>query len=535
MKNFNKILIAIFAVSMVFSSCKKKPTDDIDLIVTNDFSKSTATFQFVDAKTGVQIDLDINQNLEISISGPDKDKIVDNAGSSNPKAVNGFLGLALKEGLLPSASNPINFSVIAKADGYLTTSVNVFMHEEGNQHIIVTMVDINNTPSGVSAEVATILSVPASGIIPTTFTLSPAATPLTGTTAEITIPAGTKFMDKNGDAVSGNINAKMVYFNNMEESSVAAFPGGLSNINTVNDEDGIDFKTAGFVAMNLTASNGKEIKQFGQPVQMRVSIPDGTTDGDGNVIQAGTIVPIWSYDPETAEWRLEANPVATLNAGKLEVNYEMTHLSYWNLDWKNAQRCSYGSTITFTSCMNQFYNGYIKFSPIGGGGNSYYPYYTKNIQNNSSFTLRNAPSSPTRITVYKNYFEMMQNQNGISKDFNSLCAPSSQTMNLSSWPGFVCPTTLTIQIDANCSGANRTIRPTCAIYAKKNGTNFWFFVGYMINGNMVTYALNQGETYLFKVQIGNQLFTAPNTFTVTQQNYFLNMTLNSNICALLQF
>ncbi len=48
-------------------------------------------------------------------------------------------------------------------------------------------------------------------------------------------------------------------------------------------------------------------------------------------------------------------------------------------------------------------------------------------------------------------------------------------------------------------------------------------------------SLNQGDTYLFKVQIGSQLFTAPNNFTVTEQNYNLNMTLNSNICALLQF
>jgi hypothetical protein len=535
MKKITILVVALLAFSISNSSCKKKPTDDLELIVTNDFSKATATFQFVDAKTGEQIDLDVNKNLSITIAGKDKDKIVDNAGGSNPDAVKGFLGIALKEGLVPLGSNPFNFSVIAHADGYLSTSVNVFMNEEGNQHIIVPMVNLSDTPSGVSAESATISSVPASGVTNSVFTLSPAATPSTGTTAAVTIPAGTKLMDKNGNVVSGNISASLVYFNNMEESAVASFPGGLSGINTSNDEDGINFKTAGFVAMNLTSASGTAVKQFDQAISMTVSIPDGTTDGDGNVISAGTIVPIWSYDPETAEWKLEANPVVVMNAGKLEVTYEMTHLSYWNLDWKNSLRCSLGSQIKFTSCMNQFYNGYVKFSPIGGGGYSYYPYYTKNIMNGSSFSLMNAPSSPTKITVYKNYFEMMNNQNGISKDFNSLCAPSLQTMDLSTWPGFVCPVSLTVQIDATCSGVNRTIRPSCAVYAQKTGTNYWFFVGYMINGNLQTFSLNQGDTYLFKVQIGSQLFTAPNNFTVTEQNYNLNMTLNSNICALLQF
>jgi hypothetical protein len=175
------------------------------------------------------------------------------------------------------------------------------------------------------------------------------------------------------------------------------------------------FTTAGFVAIELTDDAGNKVKEFGSTgegedakknsieVKMQVDVNTANscpmnytgdlaqetvaafakdsakaTDGayfrkgacvssDGTVIQgrtikAGDIVPVWSYDADVAEWSFESYGVAQVNsddASVFDVAVQVTHLSYWNLDFFNWREPNRGQCGT---------NGKVNFNIKYAGG-----------------------------------------------------------------------------------------------------------------------------------------------------------------------
>lgn len=175
------------------------------------------------------------------------------------------------------------------------------------------------------------------------------------------------------------------------------------------------FTTAGFVAIELTDEAGNKVKEFGSTgegedakknsieVKMQVDVNTANscpmnytgdlaqetvaafakdsakaTDGayfrkgacvssDGTVIKgrtikAGDIVPVWSYDADVAEWSFESYGVAQVNpddASVFDVAVQVTHLSYWNLDFFNWREPNRGQCGT---------NGQVNFKIKYAGG-----------------------------------------------------------------------------------------------------------------------------------------------------------------------
>lgn len=122
-----------------------------------------------------------------------------------------------EEGVVPSRTNQVFFTVHAQTAGYLTASKEVVILQEGHQHIVVEMINISDAPTGLSISEDEITAVPSSGVTDSEFTLSPSTSSTTGTTATVTIPAGTKLMDINSSAASGNVTATLAYSNPEEE------------------------------------------------------------------------------------------------------------------------------------------------------------------------------------------------------------------------------------------------------------------------------------------------------------------------------
>ncbi|GMM85944.1 hypothetical protein [Pseudoalteromonas sp. MTN2-4] len=76
--------------------------------------------------------------------------------------------------------------------------------------------------------------------------------------------------------------------------------------------------------------------------------PDGTAI-ESRTIKAGDIVPVWSYDADVAEWSFESYGVAQVNesnADVFDVVVNVTHLSYWNLDFFNWRQANNGNCGT---------------------------------------------------------------------------------------------------------------------------------------------------------------------------------------------
>ena len=169
---------------------------------------------------------------------------------------------------------------------------------------------------------------------------------------KLTIPVDTVFTDKDGNPVKGT-ELKITSFNPYESDAIAAYPGGL---NVIADASGfaingelqagnreINFKSAGFVAISITDTEGNKVKSFSQDIEVAMQFAIGTKDGEGNEVVISDEVPIWSYDEDTGKWSYEKVGIVqdlNLSDGLYDVVYSLNHLSYWNLDWHFGDKCS---------------------------------------------------------------------------------------------------------------------------------------------------------------------------------------------------
>ncbi len=228
--------------------------------------------------------------------------------------------------------------------------------------------------------------------------------------------------NNNGDAAS---QAR-------ESSTLDVFPGGLDlevPVPASNATDAAEapqagaFTTAGFVAIELTDAEGNKVKEFGETdgkknsIEVKMTVDAntanacpmnyGTTDLDQETVAAfatdstkatdsayfrkgacvtveggtvasrtvkeGDIIPVWSYDADEAQWSFESYGVAQKVEGNdsiFNVAVQVTHLSYWNLDFFNWREPNRGQCGT---------NGRVEFDIVYGGENE--------VQNSTPFSL----------------------------------------------------------------------------------------------------------------------------------------------------
>jgi hypothetical protein len=469
MKKILFILIPLVAIFAVVESCKKKPLDDLDIIFNAGFSDATASFQFIDAKTLEQIGLEISGDvIDITIEGPDKDKVVNFLGGTDIESTQGFLSIALKEGTLVSEANPVKFHVVAHKDGYFSNSVAIVMTSPGTEHHVVAMVDYNNTPDGVAAVEDNSIDTDASGATTAPIVIETPVPVSQGqaTIAKVSVPAGTILKDKDGVVVTGAVSTKMAYFNNVDETSRESFPGGFTA--DLGDST-VQFTTAGFVALEMTTAGGKEIKNFGSPIAMTMEIPAGSKDNNGNLIVAGSEMPIWSYNPNTGEWTSESTETVSTNGqGKLEVTFQMTHLSYWNMDFFGST-CFQGATLSITS--NYTTNNYVKVKFYDGNDQLIKTSY-KNIKTGQSQILNAPQNTSGRLEIFL--------PNGEVKNV-PVANYCTGTININiATPA---PPTIRVDVTAYCkTNKAAKVKPTVTVYARKEGTTAWIYAGEMVNG-----------------------------------------------------
>lgn len=523
------VILAIPVILLAISACKK-PTEGVDLIYNTKFAEATASFQFIDAVTGEQIGFDNSSpQVTIVVEGPSKSLIKSNIGSSTLKVSKGFITLASENGVVPSASNVLKFHVVASAAGYLSNSVAVEMSGPGTQHFVVKLVNISNTPEGVSSIIDNSISTNSSGLTQAATSISTPAvvTSFENTKARVEIPAGTKLMDENMNPVTGTITTSLVYFNNQDESSLNNFPGGFV-FNSPDVPGGTSvFKTGGYIAMEMVNGGGKEVKNFGSSIQMTVEIPTGTTNENGVEISDGMVMPIWSYDPETGEWAQESLPNISFNntSGKYEVTFDMIHLSYWNLDWHYPGSCSLGAKINISSNVTSNTYGYFVLRYPNG---NFFRGGSLNVKNGEFLQFFNAPgNTPFTISIYRDYWAYYSGQTAQSLSIPNLCS-GSYTYN---YVGPT-PTNVTVNINARCANRpNQIIRPTLTVYARPAVGGNWIYVGEMVNGHITTNALQLGTSYIVGVIIGGSFYQAPDTYTVNSLEYSFDQVLDPTICS----
>lgn len=485
-------------VAMTLPTCKKlkNPTEGVVQIVDATFTKATAAFKFVDANTGILVDSDGTAKIQVSISGKNASDIVDNLGGSVIAAGNGYMALALREGVVPSQSNRIEFNIHATATGYLPVDKAVTVYEEGHTSYVIQLMKISNLPAGIVAKQQNISNVPTTGITATENIVTTAAVSGSGTNASLTIPTGTKLMDKDNKPVSGTVSTTLAYFDPTTPGAASMFNkrGGL--IEKSADGDYIEFNPAAGVSTEMRGG-GKEVKNFGQSIQMTVGVPDGTRNATGGIVKAGDKLDVFSYDVSKGAWVNENQKVTVIlnnTTGKLETTFEMKHLSEWIVtDFKkHANEPSHEITIV-GSCFN-YLSGANELEVYGECEYSYHFVKQVNVS---------VPKSGKMYLPKLESHEMRYKIKHIpSNTIVNINVPSSTSTVTT--PSTWCPEGVVdfdILLTSSCpSNPGRLIKPQCTVYALEEGKLVFFDfieVGQMVSGKITTNTglLKKGKKY----------------------------------------
>lgn len=280
----------------------------------------------------------ISKKVTITIDGADKDKVEKNTYDFDSGAVT----INLKKEFIHSDKTPISITIIAKVDGYFSSSTALDITNDKNALFTLGLVDLKNPPVGVVVDENKDNKVDANGALANKLDMT-LKEGKSKTSLSVNLPENTILRDSNGNQLSGNITAKIGFFNNQTPTSFGAFPGGLNNANVdINGQNKSGyFMTGGFTSIELTDEKGKKAASFSNPMEITMQMAKGTINPDtGKEIKEGDKIGIWSYETTTGKWKYEAEGlVVALGADRnFTVKYKANHLSYWNLDWHSSDK-----------------------------------------------------------------------------------------------------------------------------------------------------------------------------------------------------
>jgi hypothetical protein len=152
---------------------------------------------------------------------------------------------------------------------------------------------------------------------------------------QVTLPVD-GFVTVGGDPVSGQVEMTMTPLDIRDDGNLRAFPGSFSAVATDGSEGEL-------VSFGLAEYN---FEQDGSPVQLAagkkavIEIPYYLDmNVDGNPVQSGDIIPLWSLDESTGLWVEEGIGTIVASAGSptgFTMQAEVTHFSWWNADAFNS-------------------------------------------------------------------------------------------------------------------------------------------------------------------------------------------------------
>jgi hypothetical protein len=526
--NKKYLILFVFAALITFLpiSCDiKNPVEGITVRVKNIPRTTSVRIEFLD-----QISRNlVSTDFTIKFSGKNKGDVISdvNIPISEMTVKGGIAYFAIKDNIIPSTQNPVEIVVVAQSNQYLSTSSRLFITKTGPNNFSINMLkNSGSLPTGINQNEQSFGNVATS----TGTTTNIVATSGGTLAATLTVPAGTILRDANNNPLSGAVNTQLTYFNASSPAAIPSFPGGFSiNANTRGNGN---FMTAGFAAINMTV-NGVPVENFSGNATVRIQVsPNVINPNTGTTVRPGDIVPMWSYNESTGQWKFEGD--FTINSavgpGGNQTLYveksDVTHLSWWNLDWF-FNSCNLASPITFTGgCWDILY-WFIEF--VNGQG---YVGQGSVTSNDPIINLINAPSNqPVRILVFDTY-------NNLWNYFNTrnpaLAVASQVIQNLCTGP----TNNYTIPVNTQTTGqnVNLTIRGVCPngnildqgtldIEILRNG--FWQFAGRIINGQLTLRCLQLGQTYNFRTFYNGQYYFREQQ--ITSANMVINIPLPGDI------
>jgi len=221
----------------------------------------------------------VSSEVTLTLSGPDAGHIVDlmNERVTTLTTTSGFVVMAVNDTIPVSAEDPVVFTLTASADGYFTASkqITVDRTEGISFQLRLLSQDIASLPDGLEGDQEE-TSTDGSGATTAPVTLSPPPNETSGTTASVEIPAGTRFLDGNGNPIIGNVTLQVTLGDLRSDTLGRAdeyTPGGRDNTNVT---DSTVISPISFFILSGQDASGNQVAGFDPFPGVTMQIPGGT-------------------------------------------------------------------------------------------------------------------------------------------------------------------------------------------------------------------------------------------------------------------
>ncbi len=539
LKRLAAILASILCLALI-STCSEEKTDDSQLSIPYEASPTTFNIVFINSATGEPIGINDNKTIKISFSGKDASLVSDISGlpSTEFKTDKGFIALSLSPNIIPSAANPITFSINTEAEDFLPSHLSMRITSASHGNYEVKMVDKNNLPSGITLKENN-SGLANNGSLASEISLQTDYSGINQTKATLNLPQNIVLKDKDGNKLDGALKVSLTYFNNRDSSTADYFPGGgmVSPISNNGITSPSMMYSAGYVNINVTDASGrKATKVENGTVSTFIEVPQGTYNPKTNMpVVAGDSIPLLSYEESSGKWIFERNEAVKMQGGKLVINSSLSHFSYYNWDFIEPG-CYSGSVISFKSntipqgTSISIYVKAIRMSDgyVIGSLGSTGPYMViDQFDGTDKLNLNMVSNSPFKVVAY-NY---SNNQEIGSVTLDNPCSSNNYDLFLNL--GYVPPKdSIVLNVKAFCPlKPNVQILPSLSYWYKDMSvsTAKWF-PGWMKNGRTLLW-LKKGHVYKFVVNFGGK--TSIISFTMGDpqyNNYTYNIPLPPFFC-----
>ncbi len=511
MKLFKNIAAAFSLIIILFGGCKN-PAEDVQIVVDTDIFKSPTLIQFVNAKA----DREGPKVFTVEVTGTGASLVRTITGGKVFKTAEGFLNLVLDRTANPSPAAPVRFTVIANAAGFAPTYQDVVITSATDPIIYkVEMTEYANPAVGSGAIVAT---------QPITNGVSSSAITFTTTTnagmtqkSDLTVPAGTGFLDAAGQSVGGSqLEARIVYTGIAADGTAPTLPGGsfASNVIGANGQPtagGVYFDAAGSLSINMF-SGSKEVKTFTKPVSIDMEVNPAMINPNTNAaIKAGETIPMWSLNDETGQWKAEGNATFTTNgAGKLVARLEITHLSDWTSAYLNTS-CTSSITITRTSDNEE-----ETFSLKGFANTSMGSLVLKKGEKTKTFTGPVIRAGANRLTVTAGSDKYVTREQSTGNVPSLTLCNKTTTFNFVEKPDLV---GVDLDIKFKCTTKDLLTGINSFITITPVGANSGSSSSYSLNKGIGSGTITNGVTYKIVASVDGLAYTSQ--FTADKKNFIL--------------
>jgi hypothetical protein len=354
MKIINISKVILLSSILVFGGCKlKEPTENVQIkIDTDKLLPVNFSIQFVDQANGSVI---ADKEVKIEISGPGASKIYEISGTRTFKVANGMINLAIRKDAIPSESNPLNFTVTATAQGYLASTANLIYTDAESKSFDIQLVSLDNLPESITKTSVKVDNT--SDGLASEVTITPTKVPTINTGMSVTIPAGTKFLDASGNALSGSFDAKVYYFS-PESDALQYTPQ--------NDENGemtVKYKNnqsvkyvsidAACAYIEISNSNGF-VASFSKPISVSMDVHKDIMNIETNAqVKSGDSLEFITRNLTSTDWGFQKNTVVQdLGGANFTVVGQIS-----NAYWVKASFGGQGRTLgkkAFPTCYGKF-------------------------------------------------------------------------------------------------------------------------------------------------------------------------------------